>query len=84
MIMGLLFLIAAAGMGAQVLYMYGTGQAVAGFPTVILLHLGIGAIVMISLGIIGEYVASIYHETKRRPRYIIADDIAPVRDDHAP
>jgi hypothetical protein len=75
-LMGLFFLVAAVGVGAQVLYMYTTGQAVTGFTTVILLQLGIGAITMVSLGIIGEYVASIYHETKRRPRYVIADDFA--------
>ncbi|MDD6041117.1 MAG: glycosyltransferase, partial [Clostridia bacterium] len=31
----------------------------------------IGGIQLLSLGIIGEYVGKIYHETKRRPRFII-------------
>ena len=32
----------------------------------------IGSIIMISLGIIGYYIARIYEETKGRPRYIIS------------
>ena len=31
------------------------------------------SIIMISLGIIGYYIAKIYEEIKGRPRYIIAD-----------
>jgi hypothetical protein len=31
----------------------------------------LGGIQLLSLGIIGEYVAKVYSETKRRPRYTI-------------
>ena len=50
-----------------------TGQAVAGFTTVILLSLFSSSIIMISLGIIGYYIARIYEEIKGRPRYIISE-----------
>jgi hypothetical protein len=36
----------------------------------------IGSFLMISLGIIGEYLARIYEEVKGRPRYIVAESIA--------
>lgn len=49
------------------------GQAMEGFTTVILIQLFSSSIVMISLGIIGYYIAKIYEEIKGRPRYIIAD-----------
>lgn len=49
------------------------GQALEGFTTVILIQLFTGSIVMISLGIIGYYIAKIYEEIKGRPRYIIAE-----------
>ena len=49
------------------------GQAMEGFTTVILIQVFSGSIVMISLGIIGYYIAKIYEEIKDRPRYIIAD-----------
>ena len=35
----------------------------------------VSGIQMLSIGIIGEYVGKIYSETKRRPRYIIAENL---------
>lgn len=49
------------------------GRAQEGFTTVILIQLFSSSIVMISLGIIGYYIAKIYEEIKDRPRYIISD-----------
>ena len=48
------------------------GKALGGFTTVILLQGFIGSIIMISLGLIGFYIARIYEELKGRPKYIIA------------
>lgn len=55
----------------QTLFMKFSGRAFTGFTTVIILILGIGSCVMISLGIIGIYISKIYEEVKRRPRYLI-------------
>ena len=49
------------------------GTALGGFTTVIILLLFIGSVMMISLGIIGYYIARIYDEIKGRPRYIIEE-----------
>ena len=48
------------------------GNAIGGFTTVILLLLIASSLIMISLGIIGFYVARIYEELKGRPRYIVS------------
>ena len=48
------------------------GNALGGFTTVILLLLIASSLIMISLGIIGFYIARIYEELKGRPRYIIS------------
>lgn len=48
-----------------------TGQTVAGWTTTVLSVWAIGGLIMISLGVIGEYIGKIYLETKHRPRYII-------------
>ncbi len=69
---GVFFLLFAVVLGAQTLFVMLTGNAVSGFTTVILLQLIIGSLLMISLGIIGEYLARIYEEVKRRPRYVVA------------
>ena len=55
------------------LYQKITGVALGGFTTIILLQSFTGSIIMISLGIIGFYLARIYEEIKGRPRYIIAE-----------
>lgn len=62
-------------LGIQTIVRYLSGHAVEGFTTVILLILMIGSIIMISLGIIGYYIARIYEETKGRSRYIISKKI---------
>ena len=35
----------------------------------------VGGLVLISLGIVGDYVGKIYLETKQRPRYFIAETL---------
>ena len=40
---------------------------------VILLQLIIGGFLMVSLGIIGTYIARIYEEVKGRPRYVVRE-----------
>ena len=69
--LGWMLLIFSLILGVQTLVKYFCGTAAEGFPTVILLVLLIGGIIMISLGIIGHYLARIYEEVKGRPKYII-------------
>jgi glycosyltransferase involved in cell wall biosynthesis len=72
---GALFFVFAILLGAETLYLKLAGRAVSGFATVILLELIIGSSLMISLGIVGEYLARIYEEVKGRPRYVVAQSI---------
>ena len=51
------------------------GRALEGMTTVIIITIFIGSIIMISLGIIGYYIARIYEEIKGRPKYIISSSI---------
>lgn len=69
---GIFVLLMAFILGIQSLVKYFSGHAVEGFTTVILLILIIGSVIMISLGIIGYYIAKIYEEVKARPRYLIS------------
>ena len=71
-VMGVLMLIVAVVFGVISLVQKIMGTAQPGFTTVILLLLIIGSFLMISLGIIGYYIARIYDEIKGRPRYIIS------------
>lgn len=68
---GVLMGVAAVILTIQTLYMYFSHHAETGFSTVILLLLFIGSGIMLSLSIIGLYIAKIYDEVKGRPRYLI-------------
>ena len=52
------------------------GKSVSGFMTIILTLLIIGSFIMISLGVVGEYIAKIYEEIKQRPSYLVEDKIS--------
>jgi len=71
-VMGLISILFSAVLAVQTLVKFLMGTAVEGFTTVILLILIIGGFLMLSLGIIGHYIARIYEEVKGRPKYIIS------------
>jgi glycosyltransferase involved in cell wall biosynthesis len=71
--LGFLTLLIAVGIGVQAVRLWYGGEALPGFTTVILLQLVIGGFLMISLGIIGTYIARIYDEVKARPRYVVRE-----------
>lgn len=72
-LLGFLTLAFSTALGMQTLYMKLSGKAVEGFTTVILIVLLIGSILMIALGIIGEYLARIFEEIKNRPAFVISE-----------
>ena len=51
------------------------GDPVAGFPSLIVIITLLGGIQLLFLGIIGEYLAKTYMESKKRPVYIIKEII---------
>ena len=70
-LMGTISIIFSVILGIQTLVKYLMGNSVEGFTTVILLILIIGGFIMLSLGIIGHYIARVYEEVKGRPKYVI-------------
>jgi dolichol-phosphate mannosyltransferase len=70
---GIIFLILSVVLGAQTLLKKFLGHALEGFTTVILIQLISCGLILLSLGIIGFYVARIYEEIKGRPRYIVSE-----------
>ena len=72
-VLGIVMLIASFLLGVNALYQKLAGIALDGFTTVILIQLFSGSIIMISLGIIGYYIAKIYEEIKERPRFIVSE-----------
>ena len=71
-VLGLIMLFITAVFGVWAFVDKIQGRALEGMTTVILILIFIGSIMMISLGIIGYYVARIYEEIKGRPKYIVS------------
>lgn len=59
----------------QTLWNKFSGSSAEGFPTVIILILGMGSLILLCLGIIGEYLSELYREIKKRPLYVIQDTL---------
>jgi len=70
-VLGFLTLAFGFVVGAEALIGWARGFAISGFTTTIATLLIIGSAIMISLGIIGEYIAKIYDEIKARPAYLV-------------
>jgi glycosyltransferase involved in cell wall biosynthesis len=70
-VLGIGLLLIGLMVGVDALVSWYMGEAVSGFATIIGMLLIIGSFIMISLGIIGEYLAKIYDEQKARPTCII-------------
>ena len=71
-VLGFVMLIISVIFGVWALIDKIIGRALEGMTTVIIITIFIGSIIMISLGIIGYYIARIYEEIKGRPKYIIS------------
>lgn len=54
-----------------VLFTYNFGHVAWGWSSILISIWFIGGMMLLSLGVIGEYVGKIYREVKRRPRYFV-------------
>ena len=74
-VLGLLVCLAAVAALAVVLVKtLAFGDPVAGWPSMICIILFLGGLQLLTVGIIGQYLAKTYLETKKRPIYILAEE----------
>lgn len=60
---------------------YFTGNTVQGWMTIVMSVWLIGGLLLLSIGVIGEYIGKIYMEVKQRPRYIVQEFINTAGDE---
>lgn len=68
---------------AVVAYLVG-GEVVKGWTSIIFVQLILGGVMLMILGVVGEYVSRIYQETKRRPPYVLRSTHGARRVDRGP
>ena len=75
MITGLGFFIFLVSIGMLIysLVRHFTGATIVGWTTLMVSVWAIGGLILLSLGVVGEYIGKIYLETKARPRYLIEE-----------
>ncbi|HKL13236.1 MAG TPA: glycosyltransferase family 2 protein [Halanaerobiales bacterium] len=58
----------------RIIYLkYFTEKTIQGWSSIMVSNLFLGGIILLTLGILGEYIGRIYTELKNRPQYIIKD-----------
>lgn len=79
-LLGALTVVGGFGYGIFIVINRITGGPPQGFATLALLQIIFAGMVLLVLGVIGEYIGRIYEEVKRRPVYLIADEWGPETD----
>ena len=72
---GFLFIILSAIITAESVYNKIIGNSAQGIPTLLAMLSFTGGLILVALSIIGEYLAKIYDEVKKRPTYLISENI---------
>lgn len=74
-LIGFLIFVASIGMVIYFIINWALGNTVSGWASLICSIWGVGGLIMLSIGVIGEYIGKIYLETKARPKFIIEKDL---------
>lgn len=77
---GMIMLLITITVSLYTLFAYFAGKTIQGWTSLMLSLWFIGSLVLIALGIIGEYIAKIYVEVKKRPRFFIEKTIIDGKD----
>jgi glycosyltransferase involved in cell wall biosynthesis len=71
-VLGFVIFLITSGLSVWVIWVrFVAGNAVPGWASSVLPIYFLGGVQLLCIGVVGEYIAKIYMETKRRPRYII-------------
>ncbi|MGE0633789.1 MAG: glycosyltransferase family 2 protein [Pseudobdellovibrionaceae bacterium] len=74
-VVGLLVLLGSLGISAFIVFQYFNGHTIPGWTSTVLPIYFLGAIQMLSIGILGEYLGKTFLEVKRRPRYLVEEEL---------
>ncbi|MCB1735058.1 MAG: glycosyltransferase family 2 protein [Gammaproteobacteria bacterium] len=79
-VMGALVFLVSLVLSAYALFGFLSGSTLPGWASVVIPLYLLGGLLMLSIGVVGEYVGKVFLETKRRPRFLV-DQIVGDPDD---
>lgn len=82
--LGLVGFVASLGLVAYALIAWGSGQVVSGWTSTLAAVAGVGAVQLLCLGIVGEYLGRLYTQNQQRPTYYVAYDSGAVASESRP
>lgn len=71
--MGMCISLISGGMLIWSIFRHFEGETIVGWTSLVVSLWFLGGLILLSVGVIGEYVAKIYLEVKRRPRYLVRE-----------
>lgn len=74
-LMGILSVLVSLGLGTYALYREIAGLTISGWSSLFIAICFFGGLQLLGIGMIGEYIGKIYHETKQRPKYAIEEEL---------
>lgn len=81
-LLGAVMLVVSMLLGIEAALSRWRGESVSGFATLEMTILFTGSMIMIGLGVLGQYLARVYDELKQRPLYLVGRELGfePTRD----
>jgi dolichol-phosphate mannosyltransferase len=73
--LGLMAIVTGLVYAIYAIYRHFTGDTIPGWTSMLLVVLLLGGVQLLSLGIIGEYIARIYVQAKSRPLYFVKEKV---------
>lgn len=73
--LGISLMILSIAIAVWALISYMSGYAISGWTSLILSVWFLGSLILISIGIVGQYIGKIYIESKQRPRYAVETEL---------
>ena len=73
--LGLILLLIDIGVGIYVLISYFSNTTISGWASLMLSVWFLGSLILMSIGVVGEYIGKIFIEVKQRPRFAIKDTL---------
>ncbi|WP_295163642.1 glycosyltransferase family 2 protein [Selenomonas sp. F0473] len=71
--LGMFISLVSGGMLVWSIIRHFMGETIVGWTSLVVSLWFLGGLILLSIGVIGEYVGKIYLEVKRRPRYLVRD-----------